>query len=77
MATGAHAQQWAEQFGQTGVVVVDPGFQVEETWYPFGIPQGGNNFGFSLPGIALLSPGLKIETLTAPSDAQIQAALPG
>jgi len=74
-ATQADAAAWAQQFGQTGVVVADGNFNSGQHWYPFGIDAGGGNWNINLPGIILLDEGMEIATMSQPSQSQIEAAL--
>ena len=67
------AQGWANNFGQSGLVVFS---NYQDVWYPFGVNQGGGSFSIALPGTMLLRPGMEIALIGNPSNADIQNALP-
>jgi hypothetical protein len=76
-ATQADAASWRDNYGQTGVVVADPGWNTGPTWYPFGVDAGGGQWSIGLPGLGLLAPGMEVVTIGNPTAAQIEGALPG
>ena len=67
------AQGWANNFNQSGLVVVS---NYQDVWYPFGINQGGGSYSIALPGTMLLEPGMRIYKVENISGADIQAVLP-
>ena len=76
-ATQAEAVLWRDTYNQSGVVVADPDFNDGPTWYPFGVQQPTGGWSIGLPGTLLLAPGMVVEKMGHPTEAEIEAALPG
>ena len=70
----ADAAQWANSYGQDGIVAFAA--NTDDFWYPYGIDQGGGNFQILLPGIMLAGPLNTIAKIGQPTTAEIEAALP-